>query len=146
MARDTLIKVEGLERIISKCDHEKLVLRQVRKAMRLAAKAAKAKLTARARTISRTLTRSKVKVARDAMSVQVIPTAAWANTAEKGRHPGARMPPPGALRGGYPAARRVAERGLRPRPFVGPATQDSAAEVQRILEDAGKEIQAEWLR
>jgi hypothetical protein len=144
MASDTLIKVVNLEKIMAKLDGDKVARRQLKKTMRLAAKAAKVKLLARARPISKRLARAKVTIARDGLSARVTPTAAWANTAEKGRRAGARMPPPGVLRGGFAAARTVSQRGLRPRPFVRPATADSAAEVSRILADAATEIEAMW--
>lgn len=144
MASGTLIKVENLEKLMAKLDGDRVARRTIRKTMRLAAKAAKAKMVGRARPISRKLARARVKVARDALSARVIPTAAWAPTAEAGRRPGAKQPPMGVLKGGFPAARLVAKRGLPPRPFVAPATRDSAAEVARILRDAAKEIEAAW--
>lgn len=144
MASDTLIKVTGLKEITAKLDSEKVARRTLRKALRLAAKATKVRLLAKARPISRRLARARVKVARDAMSARVIPTAAWAHVAEKGRRPGAKQPPMGVLKGGFPAARLVAQRGLPPRPFVAPAARESVAEVVKILRDAGKEIEAEW--
>ena len=133
MASGTLIKVENLEKLMAKLDGDRVARRTIRKTMRLAAKAAKAKMVGRARPISRKLARARVS-----------PTAAWAPTAEAGRRPGAKQPPMGVLKGGFPAARLVAKRGLPPRPFVAPATRDSAAEVARILRDAAKEIEAAW--
>jgi len=70
----------------------------------------------------------------------------WARTAEKGRRPGARMPPPGVLKGGFAAARAVSRRGQKPRPFVAPAARDSAGDVVKILAEAGAAIEKEWGR
>jgi hypothetical protein len=133
VASGTLIKVENLEKLLGKLDSDKLARRQVKKAIRLAAKAAKVHLLARARPISKRLARARV-----------IPTASFANTMEKGRRAGAKAPPAGALKGGFLAARKVAQRGLPPRPFVAPAARDSAAEVQSILRDTAKEIEQAW--
>jgi hypothetical protein len=144
MASGTLIKVENLEKLLGKLDSDKLARRQVKKAIRLAAKAAKVHLLARARPISKRLARARVTIARDALSARVIPTASFANTMEKGRRAGAKAPPAGALKGGFLAARKVAQRGLPPRPFVAPAARDSAAEVQSILRDTAKEIEQAW--
>lgn len=144
MASDTFIKVQNVEKLLEKLDSQRLAKKTLRKAMRLAGKTAKGFMLARARAISRKLARARVKVARDGLSARVKPTAAWANTAEAGRKPGAKMPPPTALRGGFAAARAVSMRGLPARPFVAPAARDSAGAVQAIIRDAAKEIEQQW--
>lgn len=144
MASDTLIRVVNIEKIIAKLDSERAAKKILRKTMRAAAKVTKQRMLTRARVISRKLARGRVKVARDAFSARVIPTAAWANTAERGRRPGAKAPPITALKGGWPAAQAVAKRGLPARPFVAPAARDSAADVQSLLKGAAREIELQW--
>lgn len=140
------VEVKGLEQLRAKIASDKLAKKALRSSLREAAKVAKANLLARARPISRKLARAKVSIGRDLTSAKVKPTAAWARTAEKGRRPGARMPPPGVLKGGFAAARAVSRRGQKPRPFVAPAARDSAADIVKILAEAGKAIEAEWGR
>jgi len=146
MADLVRIEVKGLEQLRDKIGSDKISKKALRSSLREAAKVAKANLLAKARPISRKLARAKVTIGRDLTSAKVVPTSAWARTAEKGRRAGARMPPPGVLKGGFAAARAVSRRGLRARPFVAPAARDSAGDVVRILAEAGKEIEADWRR
>lgn len=140
------VEVKGLEQLRAKISSDKLAKKALRSSLREAAKVAKANLLAKARPISRKLARAKISIGRDLTSAKVIPTAAWARTAEKGRRPGARMPPPGVLKGGFAAARAVSRRGQKPRPFVAPAARDSAGDVVKILAEAGAAIEKEWGR
>jgi hypothetical protein len=147
MAGDLIrVEVKGLEQLRNKISSDKIAKKALRSSLRDAAKVAKANLLARARPISKRLARAKVSIGRDLTSAKVKPTAAWARTAEKGRRPGARMPPPGVLKGGFAAARRVSQRGLPAHPFVAPAARDSAADIVKILAEAGKAIEADWKR
>ena len=145
MPRTIGIEVVGLEKLRQKVGNDKLLKKPLRRGLRLAANAVKKRIGARGRPISRKLAKKiKVTVGRDLMSATIRPTAAWANTAEKDRRPGAKAPPAGVLKGGWAAAQVVARRGLRPRPFVAPAAEDSRADVQRILQDTAAEVEAAW--
>jgi hypothetical protein len=145
MASDLVrVEVKGLAELRAKIAKDKFAKKQLRSSLREAAKVVKANLLSRARPIGKSLARAKVSIGRDLTSAKVKPTSRWARTAEKGRRPGARMPPPGVLRGGFAAARAVSRRGQPPRPFVAPAAQDSAADVVRILAEAGKSIEKDW--
>lgn len=145
MPRTIGVEVKGLERLREKVGSDKLLKRELRKGLRQAANAVKRRIQARGRPISRKLAkRVTVTIARDLMGATIRPTAAWANTAERGRRPGAKQPPAGVLTGGWAAARVVARRGLPARPFVAPAATDARADVQRILQDTAVTIEAAW--
>lgn len=148
MARATVsVEIVGLERLLEKVASERLARPALRRALRDAAKAVKAEAVRRARPISRRLAR------RFAVRTHRAPVPQWIKVVnrypgawaiEKGRRAGAKMPPPQALRGGLPAARVVARRGLGPRPFMAPAAAASRAVVSRELAAAAREIERQW--
>ena len=71
-------------------------------------------------------------------------SAAWINVAEVGRHPGAKMPPVGVLKGGYAAAKAVSIRGLPGHHVMARAEQASRSGVQASMETAARDMEALW--
>lgn len=147
------IEIEGADKLIAKCQEggKRVIAKPLRTAFRVAAKAVKANIVTVARPISRSLTRKiRVSIDRGIGPVyaprfgRVVNSAPWINVAENGRHPGAKMPPIGVLRGGFAAARVVAERGLPGRGVMSKAEQMSRPAVAAAFAAAAREIEAAW--
>lgn len=141
------VEIVGLERLLAKVATERLARPALRRALRAAARSVKAEVVARARPISKRLARrTTVRTHRAPVPqwAKVINRYPGAHAIEKGRRAGAKMPPPQALRGGLPAARVVARRGIGARPFMAPAAAASRAVVSRELAVAAREIERQW--
>lgn len=140
------LEMKGLEALRQKVDGG-MTRRILKVTMREAGKAAKAAMQRRTRPISRRLTR-RVKVQIDRAPVpswaKAINTYAGAAAIDSGRQAGAKAPPAGRLRGGYAAAQLVARRGIRARPFMEPARDDVRGEVNRLLDNAAREMERVW--
>jgi hypothetical protein len=79
----------------------------------------------------------------------------YAAAVHEGRRAGARMPPVAAIRawlvrrGGDPrmafvVARAIAVRGIKPRPFLRQALEQSRGAIDRALDRAAREIERAW--
>lgn len=145
MATAITIEIKGIARMQERIKGNTLARKALRDSLRKAAQSTKAVATRRAGIISRGLARRTGSgVFRDLSGAKVVNRAAWANVAEKGRRPGAKMPPVGALRGGYPAAALVAKRGLPARPFMAPAARESKPAIEAALRDGARAVEAAW--
>lgn len=147
------LKLTGLDELIRRAEAERLYRKALRKAMRLAGKAMKTEYLARARPISRRLAkgvRTKIKQgpapAYLPVEVKVYPRYAGGPAIVSGRRAGAKQPPMAALKWGFPAARRVAARGLPGHPFVPQVMAAVAPQVTRLLAGVGQEMEQAWTR
>lgn len=147
------IEIEGADKLIARCQEggKRIIAKPLRTAFRVAAKAVKANVITTARPISRSLTRKiRVSIDRGIGPVyaprfgKVVNAAAWVNVAENGRHPGAKMPPIAALKGGFAAAKVVAVRGIPGHGFMSKAEQMSRPAVVAAFAAAAREIEAAW--
>lgn len=154
MAAPTLrMEVKGVAELVDKCEAggKRILAKPLKKAFRAAGKVVKAHVVTIARPVGRSLTR-KIKVSIDrGMAPAYVPTyakvknsAAWINVAEVGRHPGAKMPPVGTLKGGYAAAKAVSIRGLPGHHVMERAEQASRAGVQATFAAAASEMEQAW--
>ena len=124
---------------------DRAVIKQMKAGLREAARLVRAEMHQRASAISRRLARRiKTKIDRFGTEARVINSYAGVWAIEKGRRPGAKMPPLKAVRGGYPAARLVSRRGLAARPFLKPTADAMAGQVKAVLSRVAREIEAQW--
>lgn len=141
------VKVDGARELIQRAELERFIRRPLRKAFRTAAKAVKARIIQFARPVSRSLTR-RIRVEVDRAPVpewaRVINRAAWVHVAERGRRPGAKLPPASALRGGFAAARSVSRAGLPGHHIMERAARASGADLDRAFDEAAREIERRW--
>lgn len=147
MAERLGITIKGLDDLTEHVREMPFLRRPLRKGFRTAAKAVKAAVVRRAGALSRRLAR-RTSVEVDGSYVpawaRVTNKAAWINVAEKGRHPGAKMPPVRALRGGFAAARAVSRRGLPGHQVMSGAAKDSEPQVRAIMAATAREVEALW--
>lgn len=158
MARLTMgggieLRLTGLDELIRRATTERLVKKALRTAMRQAGKAMKAEYIIHARSFSRRLARRvRVKIKQGPapaylpIEVKVFPRYAGGPAIVSGRRAGAKQPPVGALRGGFPAARVVAQRGLPGHPFVPAVMAAVAPKVQHLLAGVGRGMEGAWQR
>lgn len=147
------LRLTGLDELLRRAATERLVKRALRQAMRQAGKAMKAEYIARARGISwRLARRVRMKIKQGPapaylpIEVKVYPRYAGGPAIVSGRRVGAKQPSVGALRGGFPAARLVARRGLPGHPFVPAVMAAVSLRVQRLLSEVGQGMEAAWTR
>jgi hypothetical protein len=147
MAARLGITIKGLPETIDRAREARVLRRPLRRGFRAAAKAVKAAVVRRAGALSRRLAR-RTSVAVDSSPVptwaRVTNKSPWINVAEVGRHRGAKQPPMGVLRGGFPAARAVARRGLPGHHVMERAAADSRGQVAAIMGATAREVEALW--
>lgn len=143
------VEVKGLKELAERAQAERAIRRPMRRGLREAAKAAKASMAGVARPISRRLAR-RIRVAVDRRPVplwaKATYTYAGAQAIERGRRAGAKLPPVGALKGGFAARKAVAARGVPARPYFERAKRAAEPAVQAIMGRVAKEIEATWGR
>jgi hypothetical protein len=141
------IEIEGLKECIAAADAERTFRRPLRKTLREAGKLLKTNVVAIGRPVGRSLVR-KLKVTVDRSPTptyaRVSNKAAWVNVAEVGRRAGAKMPPPGALRGGFAAARTVAARGLPGHGVMKRAAGATASQMPALTRDLEQGMTLSW--
>jgi hypothetical protein len=147
------IEVKGADKLIKKVEQggQRLLKKPLTKGMRAGAKVVRANVVTTARPVGKSLTRG-IKTTIDKGSAplyvpnfaKVKNSAPWINVAEVGRHPGARMPPPGVLKGGYAAAKAVSVRGRPGHHVMARAETASRPGVQSAFDAAAREIEALW--
>lgn len=154
------LKVTGVERLQARAVDERVLRKPLRKLMRQAGQVVKQEYVSRARGVSRRVARRvRVKLRQGKApayiteSIHVMSRYGGAPAIVSGRRvagmSGARgkpvkMPPVGALRGGFAAARLVATRGIPGRPFVEATFATVKPRVESLLRDGTREIEAAW--
>jgi hypothetical protein len=141
------IEIEGLKECIAAADSERTLRRPLRKTLREAGKLLKANIVAMGRPVGRSLVR-RLKVTVDKAPLptyaRVSNKAAWVNVAEVGRHAGAKMPPPGALRGGFAAAIAVSRRGIPGHGVMRRAAAATSAQMPALTRDLDQGMTLAW--
>jgi hypothetical protein len=147
------LEVKGADKLIKKVENGggKLLKKPLTKGMRAGAKVVKAHVITTTRPVGKSLTKG-IRTSIDKGSAplfvpkfaKVKATAPWINVAEEGRHPGAKMPPVGVLKGGYAAARAVSIRGLPAHHVMARAEQASRPGVESAFAAAAREIESLW--
>lgn len=143
------IKAEGLARLQKACADDRTLRKPLRKLMRTAGNVIKAEYKARAtsRRLARK-TRLKIRQGRAPAyipeSVHVVSKYGGAPAIVSGRRPGAKMPPIAAVRGGFPAARAIGQRGIPGKPFVEAVFQTVRQRVDGLLREGSREIEHSW--
>jgi hypothetical protein len=149
------MRIHGLERLLSKLTPElyrPAMLHLLTAASLLAERTAREGAPKDTSALSRSIT-SEVKPT----SARVFSTLAYASVMEEGRRPGARMPPPDALRGWmgrhglgnvapFVIARGISRRGIKGRFFFKAAQQAVEHALPGLAEAAGRKVQEEWHR
>lgn len=141
------VKITGLRQAVARAEAETIFRRPLRKALRGMGKLVKANVVATARPISRKLARRvrvKVDRARVPAYVRITNGASWVHVAEEGRRPGAKQPPVTALRGGFAAAKAVAERGLPGHHFMARARSASEPGIAQLVRQLERTMDAIW--
>lgn len=145
------IRITGITELMARAQDDRFLRRPIRKALRAAGKLMKAEYVTVARPISRRLARRvRVKIKQGAapayipQDVAVTTRYAGGPAIVSGRRAGAKLPPVRALRGGFAAARAVAERGLPGHPFLPAVVRAVGPPIERSLATAAREMERQW--
>lgn len=148
------VELRGAEVALAKVTDARLVAIPLRKTMDELSLLAQARAREGAPRDTGTLARSLLREAQPLMS-RVYSLLVYAPVMERGRRPGAKMPPPDALAGWarrhgfrpgmeFVLARAIARRGIRGRFFMRAAAEAVQRALPRALADLGARIERFW--
>lgn len=138
------ISISGLAELYQRANSDRLIRQPLRKGLRIVGNSVKRHVVRIATPVGRSLARRvSVKVDRHPTPrwVRIANRAAWVHVGERGRRPGAKRPPAKALRGGFAAAKVVAERGLPGYRVMERAANASQPDLHELVGDLTRGIQ-----